>query len=891
MLTMMLSITSNPRTDETGAVLVIFAAWMALSVLIMAFVIDVSNWHLHQEHLQQQADSAAYAAAQNFQYPCTSAVAESMYKTAGQYGGASSVESAKEGTFASPGPLYNAQVGESSPSNIHEEINKKAYFGQELKGAKAETSTVEAAPCSPSADMVDVKMTETNLPWFFSAFDVPFINAHARVSVTAETSASKVEPLIESEPRAVRVFYVNDTHCLSGKTYVNCPDGNNGDYENEVLATGLLTRVGANEENGTVSWSDESKPVMLTVNKVEHIGVRYALAEDESALVGKANEELSVCGHTYVECFDQDSGVVPPLLNIQGYSAEAEGKAVPFAPLSRRVTLTTEPGNTCSDAYFNKWPLSENSATCTVTLLAEVNYGNESSVTKGVTVVPKLVYTEGFSNRKVEAAQYLCVKKGAVEKGPSFFKTEAECYNPAAKEQAGNEGEWERKAALKYEGGLWQGAIKVPSYYYGNFGSVEIDLEVTCKPETGSPCAKGTKSETTTLKDVQRDFSAGPDGSNRVVGARIFEPGGLKPVPGERDADAFEFCEKSDENKCEHKLATTIELSGSLDDAKKYFNKEGQPIPPFHVLFGDNDQEDDDQFVMSCPPTTSANGIEAPWGESLKNGCEGKYSVNSQGGSCAKEAELNNHECVGLVAVPESTGNFAPAPGKRCEHFVPETPKPCENNEELLTLSFQHHLAARIENHPYGTKFECPNEWQNSSQGGVPTIKANDSRLIQFFVLPFTVTDFERNREKNPLIPIVNFATFYVTGWGSGNGRAGQGTAVPWNAAERRDGCSETLFHQESPWRIWQLNNKTGAYERKSIGPLTATERTELENEAIPLKQREQKEKEKGFDDDAEQPREILGHLIKYVNVLGEGSGNVACKEESYETCELKLTE
>jgi hypothetical protein len=59
----------------------------------------------------------------------------------------------------------------------------------------------------------------------------------------------------------------------------------------------------------------------------------------------------------------------------------------------------------------------------------------------------------------------------------------------------------------------------------------------------------------------------------------------------------------------------------------------------------------------------------------------------------------------------------------------------------------------------------------------------------------------------------------------------------------------------------------------------------------MPLRQREQKEKEKGFDDNTEQPREILGHLVKYVNVLGEGSGAVACKQESYETCEAKLTE
>jgi hypothetical protein len=859
--------------EDTGAVLVMFAAFASVAILLMSFVINVGNWFEHERHLQLQADAAAFAAAADFQSPCNKGVAETMYHDAGLYGGSSSVLGAQEGTFSTftkdeeeeGKALFNRQVGETSQANIHEEINRKAYYNQALGSEPSETTTVEKAPCE--ASMVDVKMTETNLPWFFAAFNVPYINTHARVSITAETTASKVEPIIESEPVEARVFYVNDTSCLKGSKYEPCADGSSGNYENEMLATGLLENAGPNEENGTISWTDERNTkaaplVPLTIGKVQHIGVRYAVAGKIGALIGPGNEGPSVCNHAYVECFDHDSGVVPPLLNIQGYSAEAEGAATPsWKPVTRRVTLSTETGNTCADAYFNKWPLSEKSATCTITLLAEVNYGKESEAIKGVTVVPKLVYTEGFANKKVEAEQ----------------------------------------TGLKYEGGLWKGELKIPSYYYGNFGSVEINLVVTCKPESKAPCEKNSKTETVTIKDVQRDFSAGPDGSNRVVGARIFEPGGLKPVPGERDANAFEFCEPSDENakheqECTHKLATTIELSGSLADAKNYFTKESppscadekvsstpacHPIPPFHVLYGDNDQENEDQFVTSCPPTVNPSGIEKPWQESLNNGCAGKYSVNSQGGSCAKEVELNNHECLGLVAVTENTGNFVPQKGKKCTRFVPEEPKPCENNEELLTLQFQTYLRKRIEGQLNGTRFECPNNWVNNNSGGVPRIRANDSRLVQFFVVPFTVTDFQRKGEVSPLIPITNFATFYITGLASGNAKVGQGTEVPWNPEHRRDQCSETLFHQESPWRV----------AGKSVGPLTPAERAELEDESKPLKQREQKEKEKGFDDDVEQPREILGHLLKYVNVLGEGSGTVTCKQESYETCEEKLTE
>ncbi len=190
-----------------------------------------------------------------------------------------------------------------------------------------------------------------------------------------------------------------------------------------------------------------------------------------------------------------------------------------------------------------------------------------------------------------------------------------------------------------------------------------------------------------------------------------------------------------------------------------------------------------------------------------------------------------------------------------------------ELNEGELTASFQNYLAKRVEGAANGTHYYCPDKWVNNNEGAVPVIPSNDSRLMQFFVVPFTVTDFQRKNEVSPLVPIQNFATFYVTGWDAGNTEAAQGKKA-WNPKERRDGCSEKLFKK-----------------------LPAAEQTELENEAIPLKQREQKEKEKGFDDDTEQPREIVGHLIKYVNVLAEASGNVECKLEGLETCEATLTE
>jgi hypothetical protein len=990
-------------SDETGAVLVLFSVLMSVAILLSAFVIDVGNWFEHERHLQVQADAAALAAASKFEYPCTKTVEQGIYRTAGQYGGADSVITPSGEVEASTTPLYNEQIGQvpakSRQGEIHEEINHKNYYGQ----STGDTTTVEKAPCEEGANMIDVKMTETHLPFFFKvlgkAFDVvPNINAHARVSIVKEKFATAVEPIIESEPVEVRVFYVNDS-----------PDGSDSNYNDETLATGLLTNIGSSEEKGTIKFTDKEAPLPVKINK-PHIGVRVALAGQTGALsvsgLKPEHEAEEVCKRAYVECFDEDVGVVPPLLNISGYSMEKEGKATkPFEVVAHKVVLSTPspaPPGTCLDAYFNNWPLSEKAATCSIAIAAELNYGKESATATGVTVTPELKYTEGFS--------------GHAETKP--------------------------QTPLKLENGVWTGTLSLPSYYYGNFGSTEVNLKVKCEPKVAkSVCPTLTATEEKTLTDVQRAFSAGPDGSNRIVAAKIFEPGAKEnPVPGEKDADAFEVCEKADKEECTHNLATTVELSGSLEDAKKYFTKESpascstekapyasscQPIPPFHVFYGDNDQEDDDQFVVSCPPTTNKIGVVALYQEALFHGCAGKYSVNTHGGSCttekaaqekieteekteqeagekeeearkaretketeerakwakeetetkltkaertAKETSQTNtrkadetteaaerkkweeeekakfgkkitakerkekeetqtaarvkreaeektarekwaaeekeskltkagreaKEAAQTTIRHEAEAKEATAQAKRkeeeratkeareklgtaaheCLGLVEANGKENfngKNEGELakeLTASFQIYLAKRIEGELNGTHFYCPNKWVNNNEGGIPVIPPNDSRLVQFFVVPFTVTDFERKNEVSPLVPIINFATFYITGWDSGNYEAGQGTGKAWNPKERRDECSEKLFKK-----------------------LPKAEQEELENETVPLKQREQKEKAKGFDDDTEQPREVVGHLIKYVNVLGEVSGTEGCKLEGLETCEAVLTE
>lgn len=329
--------------EQRGAVLVFFALFAPVAVLFLSFVVDIGNWFDHARQLQLEADAGALAAAQGFQ-PCND---EAIYKAAGQYSGAASVTTPAGGSMVAGSPLYNQQLGGTSQANIHELINSPTYYEQ---ASPVDGSVNATSPCS--AEMVDVKLTETNLPWYFKLFNVgaPRVNAHARVEILQETSAQGVEPIAvaQTAPVAAKAYFVNE------------------DKSNEVLASTTLSQTGTNAAGQGV-WSS-SEPVAVAIDKTNtttaHIGVVIALS---------GNAGHTKCGETYVQCFDEQTG---PLLHIAGYSNE--GKGTVKAPLARQVTLSSA---TCSDGYF-----SAATESCTFVISAKIDDG--STNTHGVTITP-----------------------------------------------------------------------------------------------------------------------------------------------------------------------------------------------------------------------------------------------------------------------------------------------------------------------------------------------------------------------------------------------------------------------------------------------------------------------------------------------------------------------
>jgi Flp pilus assembly protein TadG len=388
---------------ERGAVLVTFALAAPVVVLFAAFALDAGNWFLHKRHLQVQADAAAFATAQEFAVePCNKTA---VYHRAGEYGGASFVstpESEKEGPSVTP--LFNEQVGNVPQSHIHELINSKRYYQQ---SSPVDATAVEKSPCETS--MVDVKMTETEPPWFFKhVLGVTHINAHARIEILQELNASGVEPLAvaESAPTAAEAYFVNE------------------DNNNAVIAKTPLKKIGTRE--GQDIWSNSESPLAVPLSKTNattaHIGVVVALS-------GKATD-TSCPTHPYVRCFDE--GKTGPLLHIAGYSTAGTGSLT--APLARQVTLSNPAPNTCTDGYF-----SNSSTSCTVTISAKIDYGSTNRT--GVTVKPEVGGVKGSAlSYNAETGLWTGVASHSGE-GSNEVSLVVECNNkikesPCEKEKA-----------------------------------------------------------------------------------------------------------------------------------------------------------------------------------------------------------------------------------------------------------------------------------------------------------------------------------------------------------------------------------------------------------------------------------------------------------------------
>jgi Flp pilus assembly protein TadG len=308
-------------SDERGGVLVLVLLALPVLVLVMSLVLDVGNWLEHKRHLQVQADAAAFAGGDAFTAACSNTAVKD---TAKGYSGAFSP------TLAG---VDNSQVGGTPYSRMHMQINSRTYFNQ---SSPVDATVNTADPCQ--ASMIDVKLTESDVPWFFKLAGVPHINAHARVEIRQETTAKGALPVAVQElnPKSAKAIFIDEAN------------------PSTVLASVPLTKAGT--ANGLQLWDNATAPVRVPIS-VARVGVRIVVSGSSS----------TTCGDPLVACYDLTGA--NGLLFVQGYDGSTSG-ARPHPPVVRDVALVPSGSAPCADRDF-----VDGSATCTAKVSANIDFG------------------------------------------------------------------------------------------------------------------------------------------------------------------------------------------------------------------------------------------------------------------------------------------------------------------------------------------------------------------------------------------------------------------------------------------------------------------------------------------------------------------------------------
>ena len=322
---------SAALADERGVATLMFVMTIPLILLFCVLAIDVSNWFVHKRQLQTQADAAALAGAGVFQFPnCDNSL---VTNTALRYSGIGDAVAKYNDTTATVG------------ARLHAVINGPSYHGQSGTPGDADLAGGPSAATSPcTKGFLDVKMTETDLPFIFGDDLVPNINAEARVQLfKASHGGGNLSPLAvpEPAPSKVRAYIVDES---TGATVKDA----NGDPASVVLS--------AHGTDGALQqYDNETSPMAFRPpDGVTDLGVRLALSGSSS----------TTCGDELVACVD--SGATTHGLTYLRTWTDQNVPGTDDPPVARSVTVDAA---TCGGGS-----LVADAAACTVTVNAKVKW-------------------------------------------------------------------------------------------------------------------------------------------------------------------------------------------------------------------------------------------------------------------------------------------------------------------------------------------------------------------------------------------------------------------------------------------------------------------------------------------------------------------------------------
>ena len=616
--------------EERGVAVVMVALAMPLMFLFCALAIDVGNWFVHKRHLQTQADAAALAGAGAYTFPvCDN---DAILETARRYSGKG------DGS----GTLYNSPADVKTPqSRLFAALNKADYHGQPGKPADAD---LPATPCD--AMFLDVKMTETDTPWFFGTGLVDFINARARVQLFQIKQAEGVLPLgvQEAAPRKIRAYVVDES------TGTPIPG-----------ASVVLTAAGSS--GGLLQFNNDAEPLTLSVPASSgNLGVRLALSGGTS----------TTCGDPLVTCYDGVS------TNGLSYVRTWEEPPAPETDQRPAVGSVFLAPNSCDNASFNS-----HTGSCTMNVTAKVKWNPAVTATNIPTGGAKL--TVKFNGNSYAMAY---------DAGTATWTATA---LPIPSGTIGT-----RSVAIDWEQTVGNVII------VGNNGVPKTE---SCTTTNGNPC-KGT------FGNVQRTFW----NDAAVQGSRAGPVGQLDVL------DSTSLQQVSDLQKCDGCSANLIfhvGVKGALALSKA-------TDPPRALRVSGSGSQNQ---TLDCDPSRD-------FVNEIAFGCTPAYQIN-EGTPCSSPT-------TPISCVPVQTGTTAnkPAQGFNTRFLCapPGNPGNC-----------------KMQAGAWDAKPDtCPPAGE-SGHNNWPNYKAGDPRLVSVFLVPFGT--FESNGGE--LVPIIDFAAFYVTGWAS----------------------------------------------------------------------------------------------------------------------------
>jgi putative Flp pilus-assembly TadE/G-like protein len=658
--------TDPGRKGERGAVLVMVVCWLPVILLFGMLVFEVGNWFEHKRHLQMQADAGALAGGSMFNgcFENPAAANTAIEREARRFAG--------DPTAPAAGDVYtrrfNDQVGGVNQGTVTFRLNRKTF---QVGGPPAD-NTVEDVPCT--AKMVDVKMTEAGLPWFFQLAFVRAINARARVEIQQKESSSSSLPVgvPDNNPASGAVIFVNEA-------------------TGGVLATQTLTKGTTATLNGVslTQWSSAASAVNIAS---ESTGVIVAF----SGLVGfspSATSTLSeICNQTLVECYDgADTGPWTGLDFIHGYNAtggNGAGAASSTNPVLRDVSLYNQSCSDTSGPYFLLH------ATCYVGVRAKIDFGtgtNNPEGAPGAGGVNAVV--------KVDNSNTGCPNSGGNPKG-CIMRYQTSGPN----------------AGYFVTNGMGATSCESPApvHCYPLMAADGVAHPFQLNWGTDTPSAHN---KTGSLTNVQRSYSAGP-GSDPIQYINVSE---LGPQANSLTIGS-------------HTLSVTIGAVSSVQA-----NQSSPTAPAISLKVTGSGSLG---HAIDCDPTKNLQA-------ELATGCAPTYAIN-HGTACQSYTYYQTlPQTANWTCTITQTGG---AVGQVSQGMLDRT---------------------------QGGSSTCVNSihWGDVNGDGKVTvpedISPSDPRLIAVFVTPFG----SFSGSGNAVLPITNFATFYVTGFSKNGG--GQGDPCP----------------------------------------------------------------------------------------------------------------